>query len=90
MKAFCIPPKSLFYALFGSAIMTARIHTLNLLLPSVQDNSAIMMATHASFSLQLIVESFLMGAQQVAPATIRIGLFKLIDVLTSDRAIFAP
>ncbi len=40
----------LLHAQFGSAISTTRIHVQNLLLLSVQDNSAIMMATHASYS----------------------------------------
>jgi hypothetical protein len=31
-----------------------------------------------------------MGAQQVAPATICINSFKLIDALASEGAIFAP
>jgi hypothetical protein len=68
--------------------MTA-IHT-HLFPPVCQDNSAIMMATHASYSLQLLVELFSMGAQQVVSATIRNHLFKLIDALTSEGAIFAP
>jgi hypothetical protein len=59
--------------------LTARINAQNLLLPSIQDNLAIMMATHASYSLQLIVESFSMGDHQVAPATICNHSFKLID-----------
>jgi hypothetical protein len=62
----------------------------NLVLPSIQDDSAIMMATHAGYSLQLIVESFSMGAQQVAPATICNNSPKLIDALASEGAIFAP
>jgi hypothetical protein len=45
---------------------------------------------HASHSLQLIVESFSMGAQQVAPATICNHSFKLIDALASEGALFAP
>ena len=61
--------------------------TLHLLLPFNQENSAITIsslllprdsarpaittATNATFSLQLIVESFSTGAKQVAPATIR-------------------
>ncbi len=68
----------LLHAQFGSAILTARIHAQNLLLPSVQDNSAIMTVTHAGYSLQLIVKSFSMGAQQVAPATILNHSFKLL------------
>jgi hypothetical protein len=80
----------LLHALFGSAITTARIHVQNLLLLSVQDNSAIMMATHASYSPQLIFESFSMEAQQVAPATICNHSFKLIDALASKGALFAP
>jgi hypothetical protein len=48
----------LLHALFGSAILTARIHTpRNLLLLFIQNDSAFMMATHAKYSLQLIVES---------------------------------
>jgi hypothetical protein len=49
-----------------------------------------MMATHASYSLQLIFESFSNGVQQVAPATICNHSFKLIDVLASEGALFAP
>ncbi len=49
-----------------------------------------MMVTHASYSLQLIVELFSMGAQQTAPATICNDSFKLIDELASEGAIFAP
>jgi hypothetical protein len=41
----------------NSAMTTTLAHAQNLLLPSVQDNPAIMMATHAEYSLQLIVES---------------------------------
>jgi hypothetical protein len=80
----------LLHARFGSAIATAQIHVQNLLLPSVQDDSAMMMETHAGYSLQLIVESFSMGAQQVAPATIHNHSFKLIDALASEGALFAP
>jgi hypothetical protein len=63
----------------------------NLLLPFNQDNSAITIsslllpcdsacpaittATNATFSLQLIVESFSTGAEQVAPTTIRNNSF---------------
>jgi hypothetical protein len=43
-------------AQFNSAILTARTNAQNLLLPSIQDNSAIMMATHTGYSLQFIVE----------------------------------
>jgi hypothetical protein len=81
---------SLLHARFGSAILTTRIHMQNLLLLSVQDNSAIMMVTHTSYSLQMIVESFSKGAQQVAPATICNHFFKLIDALASEGALFAP
>jgi hypothetical protein len=46
----------------GSAItMTLNAH--NLFLPPIQDDSAIMIATNASYSLQLIVESFSTGAK---------------------------
>jgi hypothetical protein len=62
----------------------------NLLLPTVQDESAIMMAAYAGHSLQLIVESFSMEAQQVAPVTIRNQSFKLINALASEGALFAP
>jgi hypothetical protein len=62
----------------------------NLLLLSIQNDSAIMMAAHTRYSLQLIVESFSMGAHQMAPATICTNLFKLIDTLASEGAIFAP
>jgi hypothetical protein len=66
----------------------------NLLLPFNQDNSAIMIssllpprdsirpaimtATNATFSLQLIVESIFTGVEQVAPATVRDDSFELI------------
>jgi hypothetical protein len=72
------------------------------LLPFNQDNSAITIsslllrhdsacpaittASNAPFSLQLIVESFSTGAEQVAPATIHNDSFKLIDVLASKGA----
>jgi hypothetical protein len=49
-----------------------------------------MMATHAIYSLQLIVESFSTGAKQVAPATIHNDSSKLIVALASKGAIFAP
>jgi hypothetical protein len=78
--------------------------TLNLLLPFNQDNSVIMIssllllhhsahpaittATNATFSLQLIVESFSTGAEQVAPATICNDSFKSIDTLASEGAQF--
>ncbi len=75
----------LLHAQFGSAITAARIHAQNLLLTSVRDNSAIMMATHAGYSLRLIVGSSTMGAQQVAPAAIRNCSFKLIDALASEK-----
>jgi hypothetical protein len=48
-----------------------------------------MMVTHASYSLQLIVELFSMGAKQVAPATICNHSFKLIDASASEVALFA-
>jgi hypothetical protein len=41
------------------------IRTANLLLLSIQERSAIMTATNIGYSLQLIVESISMGAQQV-------------------------
>jgi hypothetical protein len=66
------------------------IHAQNLLLASAQDDSAIMMATHTCYSLQLIVESFSMRAQQVSPSTICNHSFKLIDALASEGALFAP
>ncbi len=59
VKCFLHPTKSsannatnksvspLLRALFGSAILTARIHTPSLLLPLCQDNSTITTATHA-------------------------------------------
>jgi hypothetical protein len=62
----------------------------NLLLSSIQDDSAIMMVTHAGYPLKLIVESFSMGAQQGAPATIHNQSFKLVDALASEGAHFAP
>jgi hypothetical protein len=79
----------LLHAKIGSAITTT-LNMQNLLLPSIQDNSLIMMATHASNSLQLIVKSFSMGSQQVAPAIICNNLFKLIDAWASEGEIFAP
>jgi hypothetical protein len=80
----------LLHARFGSAITSVRIHAQNLLLPCIQDDSAVMIVTHAGYSLQLIVESFSMGAKQVAPATIHNHSFKLIDALASEGALFAP
>jgi hypothetical protein len=62
----------------------------NLLLLPVQDDSAIIMATHASYSLQLSVELFSMRAQQVNSATICNHSFKLINALASEGALFAP
>jgi hypothetical protein len=47
----------LLHAQIGSAVRAA-LNTQNLFLLSVQDDSAIMMATHTIYSLQLIVESF--------------------------------
>jgi hypothetical protein len=79
----------LLHAQIGSAITTA-LNAQNLLLLSVQDNSAIMMATHTIYSLQLIVEYFSTGAKQVVPATIRNNSFKLIVALASEGAIFTP
>jgi hypothetical protein len=79
----------LLHAQIGSAITTA-LNAQNLLLLSVQDDSAIMMVTHAIYSLQLIVESFSIRAKQVAPATICNNLFKLIVALASKGTIFAP
>jgi hypothetical protein len=52
----------------------------SLLLFSVKDTPAIMMVTHANYSLQLIVESLFTGAKQVASATIPNESFKLINV----------
>ena len=66
VKCFLHPAKSsannptnksespLLHALFGSAILTARIHTPSLLLPLCQDNSASTMATHAYLLLPSI------------------------------------
>jgi hypothetical protein len=84
------------------AKIVANYATQNLLLPFNQDNSAITIsslllphdsacpaitsASNAPFSLQLIVESFSTGAEQVAPATIHNDSFKLIDVLASEGA----
>jgi hypothetical protein len=76
----------LLHAQIGSAI-TAALNAQNLLLLSVWDKSAIMLATHAIYSLQLIVGSFSTGAKQVAPATIHINL---IVALASEGACFAP
>jgi hypothetical protein len=47
----------LLHAQIGSANMTT-LNAQNLLLSSVQDSSATMIATNASYSLQFIVESF--------------------------------
>jgi len=48
---------------------------------------AIMTATNGDYSLQLIVETFSTGANQVAPATtICDNSFKLIDMLASEGA----
>jgi hypothetical protein len=52
----------------------------SLLLFCIKDAPAIMMATHANYSLQLIVESLFTGAKQVVSATIPNKSFKLIDV----------
>jgi hypothetical protein len=52
----------------------------SLLLFCVKDAPAIMMVTHADYSLQLIIESLFTGAKQVASATIPNKSFKLIDV----------
>jgi hypothetical protein len=54
------------------------------------ERQAIMTATNANFSLQLIVESFFTGAKNDASATIHNNSFKLIDALASERAHFAP
>jgi hypothetical protein len=61
----------LLHAQLGLAIMTT-LNAQNFLLLSIQDDSAIMLATHAIYSLQLIVEFFSTGAKQVAPATFTI------------------
>jgi hypothetical protein len=79
----------LLHGQIGSAIMVA-LNARSLLLLSVQEDSVIMMATHAIYSLQLIVESFSTGAKQVAPVTICNNSFKLIVALASKGAIFAP
>ena len=63
----------------------------SLLLPRDFARPATTIATNGNFSLQLIVESLSTGADyQVAPATILDDSFKLIDVLTSEGAMFAP
>jgi hypothetical protein len=62
----------------------------SLLLPRDSALPAIMTTMNATFSLQLIVELFSTGAEQVASATIRDDFFKLIDALASEGAIFAP
>ncbi len=54
-----------------------------------QNAPSITTGTNATFSLQLIVETFSTGAKQVAPATICDDSFKLIDALASEGAIFA-
>ena len=51
---------------------------------------AITTPTNSDFSLQLIVEPFSTGAEQVTPTTIRNDSFKLIDVLSLEGAICAP
>jgi hypothetical protein len=92
-------------AQIGSAITTAT-HAQNLLLFFVQNDfaimtssllppcnlerSAIMTATNANSSLQLIVELLSKRTKQVDPATIFDNSFKLIDVLASEGAMFAP
>jgi hypothetical protein len=73
----------LFHAQFGSAITTARVHTQNLLLPSVQDNSAIMMATHTSYSLQLIVD--LISIKQSSTNIINGDCSKLIVIYFESK-----
>jgi hypothetical protein len=45
-----------------------------------------MIAMNANFSLQLIVESFSRGAEQVASTTICIDSFKLIHTLVFEEA----
>jgi hypothetical protein len=50
----------LLHAQISSAI-TMTLNAQNFLLPSVQDGSAIMIAMNASYSVQLIVESFSTG-----------------------------
>ncbi len=67
----------------------AALNAQNLLLLSIQDDSAIMLAAHTIYSRQLIVESFSTGAKQVAPATIDNDLMKLIVALASEGAHFA-
>jgi hypothetical protein len=77
---------------FHTQISSENVTTLNahnLLLPSVQDDSAIMIAANASYSLQLIVESFSTGAKQDAPVTICNDSFKFIDASASEGARFA-
>ena len=49
-----------------------------------------MTATNPNFSLQLIVELLSTGTKQIAPATIFDDSFKLINVLASEGAKFAP
>jgi hypothetical protein len=63
----------------------------SLLLPCDFARPAITTATNATFSLQLIFESLSTGAHHlVAPATILDNSFKLIDILASEGAMFAP
>jgi hypothetical protein len=63
----------------------------SLLLPHGFARPAITTAMNGDFSLQLIVESLSTGAHHlVAPATILDDSFKLIDVLASEGAMFAP
>ncbi len=60
----------------------------SLLLFCVKDAPAIMMATHADYSLQLIVESLFTGAKHVASATIPNESFKLIVEYTKTSLHF--
>jgi len=89
-------------SILNPAKKLANNETLNLLLPFNHNNSAITIsslllpcnsarpaittATNATFSLQLIDESFFSGAEQVAPATIHNNSFKLIDMFASEGA----
>ena len=62
----------------------------SLLLPRDLECPAITTATNANFTLQLTVELLWTETKQVAPATILDDSFKLIDILASEGAVFAP
>ncbi len=66
------------------------IRTANLLLLSIQERSAIMTATNIGYSLQLIVESISMGAQQVLQPPFELQwLFQVDWCIGFWRALFS-